>query len=62
MSLLTFHLTLVEDNIIIDDSCYQTVNIQTNKDVSFDDADKYCREELNGVLAEFNTEDEKQRV
>ena len=52
---------LVDDGIVIGDNCFQPVNLNST-DVSFEEADKYCRDTLNGTLAELDSEEEKEKV
>ena len=46
---------------MIGDTCFQPVNLNST-DVSFEEADKFCSDTLNGSLAEFDSEDEKGKV
>ena len=55
-------MCLVDDGIVIGDNCYQPVNGDVRDDLTWDQADEYCREKMLGILTELESEDEKIKV
>ena len=62
MNLIISVYVLVDDGLVLNRNCFQPIDFGINKDINWTSAENFCINNLKGILAEFESKEEKDKV